>query len=295
MLDEIHDSPLEQAPTDHNNYCLGRIQNHNIVIACSPNYGPTSAAVAAEQMLHSFQEIRFGLMVGIGGGVPGPKTDIRLGDVVISRPEGALGGVVQYDSGKTIKDAQFQRIGSLEFPPRILQAAVNTLRSTHEMEDSSIPGFLQEMFTNYPKMKSRYASPGPEKDLLFNEDYDHANPALTCVSCDTLRLIPRQARDSSDPHIHYGLIASGNQVIKHGLTRSRYGKELGVICFEMEAAGLMNSFKCLVIRGISDYCDSHKNDEWQHYAAATAAAYAKELLIVTPAQRVHTEKPITGP
>jgi nucleoside phosphorylase len=49
----------------------------------------------------------------------------------------------------------------------------------------------------------------------------------------------------------------------------------GVLCFKMEAAGLMNSFPCLVIRGICDYADSHKNKRWQAYAVATAAAYAK--------------------
>jgi len=57
-------------------------------------------------------------------------------------------------------------------------------------------------------------------------------------------------------------------------------KELDVLCFEMEAAGLMDNFPCLVVRGICDYADSHKNNLWQGYAAAMAAAYAKELLSV---------------
>ena len=54
----------------------------------------------------------------------------------------------------------------------------------------------------------------------------------------------------------------------------------------MEAAGLMDSFPCLVIRGICDYADSHKNKRWQPYAAATAAAFAKELLGVINKQEV---------
>ena len=90
----------------------------------------------------------------------------------------------------------------------------------------------------------------------------------------------RPVRDKHDPVIHYGLIASGNRVIKHGGTRDKLGQELGILCFEMEAAGLMDNFPCLVIRGICDYADSHKNKQWQGYAAATAAAYAKELLSV---------------
>ena len=60
----------------------------------------------------------------------------------------------------------------------------------------------------------------------------------------------------------------------------------GVLCFEMEAAGLMNKFPCLVIRGICDYADSHKNKKWQAYAAGTAAACAKEVLLVIPPAEV---------
>jgi hypothetical protein len=82
--------------------------------------------------------------------------------------------------------------------------------------------------------------------------------------------------------IYYGQIASSNQVIKYSRTRDRWARELGILCFEMEAAGLMDHFPCLVIRGICDYADSHKNKQWQEYAAATAAAYAKEILSVIP-------------
>jgi nucleoside phosphorylase len=292
MLDEIHELPLEQEASDHNNYCLGRIRKHNIVIACLPDYGITSAAVVAEQMLHSFKEIRFGLMVGIGGGVPSAKNDIRLGDIVVSRPEGTLSGVVQYDFGKTLINGRFEMTGSLDRPPQTLLTALRTLESNHDMEDSKIPTFLEEMSTNYPKMAKKYSSPSPSKDRLFVADYDHPESTPTCDSCERSQVIDRQPRDSNDLRIHYGLIASGNQVIKNGLTRSKYGEDLGVLCFEMEAAGLMNYFSCLVIRGICDYADSHKNKEWQPYAAATAAAYAKELLLVTPAHKVQLEKPI---
>jgi nucleoside phosphorylase len=88
--------------------------------------------------------------------------------------------------------------------------------------------------------------------------------------------------------VHYGLIASGNQVIKDASFRDKINKRLGggVLCFEMEAAGLMNNFPCVVIRGICDYADSHKNKDWQEHAAAVAAAFAKELLEVIPPAQV---------
>jgi nucleoside phosphorylase len=63
--------------------------------------------------------------------------------------------------------------------------------------------------------------------------------------------------------------------------------------FRMEAAGLMNHFPCLVIRGICDYSDSHKNKVWQGYAAMTAAAYAKDLLCRIPPNMVEAQRKVT--
>ncbi|KAL4807523.1 hypothetical protein BDV18DRAFT_102847 [Aspergillus unguis] len=131
-------------------------------------------------------------------------------------------------------------------------------------------------------MQDAYTIRG-ELDQLFEASYSHLRLRNTCRKCDQKRLIHRPDRESTDPVIHYGTIASGNQVIKDSLLRDRLGRELGAYCVEMEAAGLANNFPCLVIRGICDYADSHKNKEWQGYAAAAAAAYAKELLLVTSA------------
>jgi nucleoside phosphorylase len=57
------------------------------------------------------------------------------------------------------------------------------------------------------------------------------------------------------------LIASGNQVIKNATTQDGIAQELDILCFEMEAAGLMDQLPCLVIQGVCDYYDSHKNNE----------------------------------
>ena len=111
----------------------------------------------------------------------------------------------------------------------------------------------------------------------------------TCESCNKESAVERQPRGNQDIMVHYGTIASGNLVMRDGTTRDIVSSEFGgVLCFEMEAAGLMNSFPCLVIRGICDYADSHKNKKWQAYAAGTAAAYAKEVLSIIPALEVST-------
>lgn len=86
---------------------------------------------------------------------------------------------------------------------------------------------------------------------------------------------------------HYGNIASADLVMKNAAVRDALRDDLGVMCIEMEAAGLQDTFPCLVIRGICDYADSFKNDVWHRYAATTAAAYAKEFLLFVSPQQVH--------
>lgn len=296
MLDEEHEI-LPSRPGDSNTYTLGRICRHNIVLACLPNYGTARAATVASNMLRSFPNIQIGLMVGIGGGVPGGGgdggADIRLGDVVV----GDL--VVQYDLGKTVCDGRFERTGgSGRPPPDNLATAVKNLRGYHKLKPSRIPNILDEMLERHPFMAGCYARPVAAPDRLFEAAYDHpevsgGGSAATCVDCNSSRLLARPARSDEHLIIHYGKIASGNQVIKHGVTRDRVAGDLGAVCFEMEAAGLLDaSFPCLVVRGISDYADSHKNKRWQEYAAATAAAYAKELLSVIPADTTQQVLPV---
>jgi nucleoside phosphorylase len=295
MLDEIHTAlPITQ--NDHNSYTLGRISEHNIVIACLPSgvYGITSAATVATQMLSTFGSIRFGFMVGIGGGVPSKQIDIRLGDVVVSSPNTKFGGVVQYDYGKTIRGGQFECTGTLNKSHPALLTAVAKLRADHELSASRIPSFLSYMVRKYPLMQAKYTYRGQQQDQLFEAWFDHVEPYDTCDHCDRRNLVTRSARTKNYPAIHYGLITSVNQVMKDGRTRDRLAKDLGIICFEMEAAGLMDNFPCLVIRGICDYADSHKNKQWQEYAAATAAAYAKELLCVIPANQVQKAPKVSG-
>jgi nucleoside phosphorylase len=277
MLDEIHPK-LKKEMGDHNEYTLGRIGLHDIVIACLPAglMGNGPAAIVAKDMQRSFP-VKFGLMVGVGGGVWSRRDDIRLGDVVVSLPSGTHGGVVQWDFGKMEKDGKFRRTGSLDKPPPVLLYALQELRTFEETDGVDLEEPLALMIRNKPRMAEKYRHQGIENDMLFDAIYNHEGDE-TCDGCDTQSIIQRLARKDPAPRIHYGNIASGNEVMKDGKTRDKIAKEEGVICFEMEAAGLMDNFNCLVIRGICDYADSHKNKIWHPYAAATAAAFARALL-----------------
>lgn len=94
-------------------------------------------------------------------------------------------------------------------------------------------------------MLSGYTRCSHLQDRLFDANYEHTQLTGNCEHCDVSKLVNRPARDSTDPKIHYGVIASGNQVMKDGLTRDRLAQELDAICFEMEAAGIMDSFPCI--------------------------------------------------
>lgn len=276
-LDETHPK-LKMEKDDSNDYTLGQIGEHDVVIACLPagSTGIGPAATVAINMNRSFS-IKFGLMVGVGGGVWSPKADIRLGDIVVSQPTGLHGGVVQWDFGKTEGDGEFHRGGALNRPPPVLLYALQSLRIYDETDGIDLDGALTIMGTHKPRMAPKFKHQGAENDQLFEAKYEHI-AGETCEGCTKTQVIKRLPRDDLAPRIHYGNIASGNQVMKNGERRDQIAKDLGVICFEMEAAGLMNDFPCLVIRGICDYADSHKNKAWQPYAAATAAAFARVLL-----------------
>ncbi|KAF2196134.1 purine and uridine phosphorylase [Delitschia confertaspora ATCC 74209] len=290
FLNEKHVGPEYLSSNDNNDYTLGRIGKHNVVIAVLPEgeYGISSAASVARDMLSSFPNIRIGLM-----------HDIRLGDVVVSAPRDGKGGVFQYDFGKTIQDQSFQQTFFLNQPPTLLRTAVNGLESQYEIDGHDLNAAIDRILQEKPRLRKKYGKPSPDSDRLYLPTVQHpldneANCAEVCSNASSdLILRDRRTEHENNPAIHYGLIASANQLMKNALIRDKLANENGVLCFEMEAAGLMNHFPCLVIRGICDYSDTHKNKEWQGYAAMVAAAYAKDILCRILPSKVEAEKKIS--
>jgi nucleoside phosphorylase len=282
MLDYEH-ADLEADPIDNNTYTLGSIGRHNVVIACLPSghYGTNNAAAVASSMSHAFRSLRFRLMVGIGGGIPG-GTDLRLGDVVVGRT------VTQYDFGKASSGNELTCMGTPVRPPHALMTAVAKLQAEYDAGRCQIPVIL-EKFTKVPVSMSNYSRPKELQDNLFRSSYEHAEGMDDCRLCEPSNIVDRSPRNDDQPVLHFGDIASGNQVIKDAQKRDRIAQmlhdkyNLKVRSFEMEAAGMVDHFPCLVIRGICDYSDSHKNKGWQKYAAATAAAFAREFIDILPA------------
>ena len=292
MLDEKFGPLEEQADGDTSIYTLGRIGKHCVAIACtSGRYGTTSATTVANHMMRTFsQSLRVGLMVGVGGGIPSTKDDIRLGDIVISYPSDSCGGVLQHDMGRMEQSGRFERTGSLNSPPRPLLAAADQMNMATLQDEPLYPLYIEQTIQKNERTRRSFSPPDSSTDRLFQIHNKHPEDAESCDNCLKEWQVERAERKDPVPQPYYGIIASGNTVVKDGRTREKLRRETGALCCEMEAAGLMQDFPCIVIRGICDYADGHKNDHWQGYAALAAASYTKELLSYIPRYQVSQAK-----
>jgi len=287
-----------KAPNDVNEYTTGVIGEHNVVLAYLPGMGTTSAVAVAAFMSMSFPNIKLALVVGICGGMPldTEKKEILLGDVIISQ------ALIQYDFGrqypegfKRKKDIQ-DSLGRPSPQIRGLQARLATRRYKQRMQDN-ITAFLEKIHAKLPSTKP----PVRESDILYHSSYLHQHQGSTACGCGeggeiceaalgmqcedlgcekAMRVTRNRLVDSSttQPLIHYGVMGSGNAVMKSGQHRDQIAKNGGIIAFEMEGAGVWDYFPSIIIKGVCDYADSHKRKGWQPYAAASAAACMKALL-----------------
>jgi len=182
----------------------------------------------------------------------------------------------------------------------VLQTAVNGLKAQYKLKGHQLEEAISTILKRNPRLRQEHRRPDPSSDRLYQSSITHPlnndSDCATICSKNPLNLILQSQRNEyeDNPAIYYGLITSANQLIKDALLRDRFTKENDVLCFKMEAAGLINQFPCLVIRGICDYSDTHKNKEWQGYAAMAAAAYAKDLLCWIPPNKVKAKSRISN-
>ncbi|KAI9765688.1 MAG: hypothetical protein M1840_007246 [Geoglossum simile] len=305
--------------SDRNSYTLGRIGSHNVVLVWMPRMGKTTATAAATRLNTTFHSIKLVLIVGICGGMPEYTTteeepaEILLGDVIIST------GIMHYDSGgKQLPNTYLSNVG-ITNPSNEISGFLRKLGAHRERNSLNRDALLYlERLGKVPHLKPGH--PGPGEDKLYRPDYPHkhhdhvssgcgicAGPGDNLRDCETARalscnqlkcsekeleprkrledikkLTPAAQVDALKPVVHFGLVASGDTVMRSGQHRD------GIACrgaqkpiaFEMEAAGVWDAFpgNVVVIKGVCDYADSHKNKKWQRYAAVTGGAYMRAFL-----------------
>lgn len=244
--------------------------------------GSVNAAVATANCQASFPDIKLALVVGICGVVPFSPTgeEIVLGDAIISD------GVIQNDLGRQLPDSFERRdlsLDSLSRPNVEIRGVLAKLKGIrHRKQLISNMNNYMDVLRAEPLLQAKY--PGTDKDTLCEAAPRHAENQQSCkqLGCNG-RLVPRSrletGREDPRPSVHFGLIASGNFVIRSSEKRDAIAKEApGVIAFDMESAGVWDVIPSVVIKSACDYADGHNNRVWQPYAAATAAACAKAFL-----------------
>ncbi len=305
FFDEEGD-PYGKAPGDTNQYTTGRIGRHDVVLVLLSDVGKAPAAGAAASVRSSYTRLELALLVGVCGGVPYVGTDeVLLGDVVISKM------VVQYDFGRQyshrfkIKDTIEDCLGRPNKTIRGLIALFETEMGRARLHKKAAER-LQDLQAAAEGRRADYCYPGPNKDKLFKPTYLHrhrkacnecgerpcddaASASCEELCCEAEYLVSRKRLDKKQqvalelaqaPTIFVGRIGSGDSVMRSSQRRDELAKEQQLVAFEMEGAGVWDEVPCIVIKGISDYADSHKDTLklWHNFAAATAAATTRAVL-----------------
>ncbi|KAK3957077.1 nucleoside phosphorylase domain-containing protein [Pseudoneurospora amorphoporcata] len=275
----LEDPTTMEVPDDDVLYHVGRIGSHFVVMVVCPCMGIEPAATALANMRRSFPNIKHILVVGIAGGMPcyGPdlQEQIVLGDVVVGVPQQGRGSMTHYEFGAWEGQNELTIKEHTLHPSAALLTAVNNLRSVHmQVTGSKIPRYLEELRRGLnERSRQAYEDPGAEYDHLFEDSYLHTDRGRFCQGlCDATRAKLRKSRGkraerkSDQPHIHYSNIGSASAVVRSSVKRNELYARHNIICLEMEATGVMSDYQGL-----------------QGYTVATAAAYAKELLLLLPA------------
>lgn len=288
------ENALGKAPGDTNTYSIGKIGNHNVVLVYMPGMGKVPAAAVAVNLKQSFKNIKLALLVGICGGVPGKGVeDVMLGDVIVGKQIVHYDFGRQYENGFVMKDGPEDGLGRQG--PEI-RGFTRKLESGKEALGKKLSEYLGSMLKPW----------GPEKinslqDILYPSDYWHVhqNPSA-CVGgrcknlidlcegalnapcevlgCDKDESVRPELTSRPTPNIYFGSVASGDKVMRSAILRDNIARRENVIAFDMEAAGVWEYLPCILIKGVCDYSDSHKNKSWQEYAAIAAAAFTKAVL-----------------
>ncbi|EXJ79228.1 hypothetical protein A1O3_08729 [Capronia epimyces CBS 606.96] len=268
MFDETHEGLLDRQQGRTVEYHFGRIGRHNVAVAGFPSgeVGIGKAGAMAEAVIRDFKNLELGLLVGIAAAIPSATRDIRLGDVAVATPEGPYPGVVAYDMVKIVPDEALQKQWMNATHP-LWRSVISKVRAAATVHGST----FQRRLKVFEKAATK----------TFQRPYD---PPALHPALESLR------RETVDPVVHYGTILSGDKVVREvgfrNQLRDKYGDP---VALEMEAAGVMTSLPVAVVRGISDSADASKNDQWHAWAAAVAAAYAKEMLLqLSPKLQIST-------
>jgi nucleoside phosphorylase len=238
-----------------------------VALAGTSGAGIAQAAAATAQVAAMCPYVEKVILIGIAAGQPDmvdKEKDIRLGDIVVGDR------LIQYDHVKR-SDGKIELRGDNIMPAdRKLIQAVDRLRSHQDRKDS---WKIEKPWDKYIKAgcEAIRNAPRPTGEKDPNSAKRNYQKGLV------------YERSDDHPYVHVGTIGSANTLLKDAAFRDDLNKKHGIIAFEMEGAGVAiaaATFKLsyLNVRGICDYGDNEKNDDWQTYASVCAASFARAIL-----------------
>ena len=240
----------------------GRIGANDVVLAMSGMGNNLSSAIATA-VYDKYPSIEYTFIVGIAGGIPdleNPEEHVSLGDIVLCDEK----GVLQYDMSKTKIDGK-----EYNFSPR---APHSTLIRNSRLYVEDI-GTAEYKYWEYLDDLLKGKSLTRPETAILDE-----SPWIEGAKVDFPPVPIGYNKDK--PRIHFGPIASANTVVKDIELRTELKKEFKAKAIEMESSGVadaawLNEKHYFVMRGICDYANPNKNNEWQEYAAA---AFTREII-----------------
>ncbi|KID65988.1 NACHT and Ankyrin domain protein, partial [Metarhizium hybridum] len=282
LFDNFYDLKRDhygRAPGDQNTYHTGRIGPIDAVLVRLSEMGKVTAASTTASLRSSFPGLELVVLTGICGGVPHAEANgIVLGDVILAKT------VVQYDLGSEYhngfraKTAVHEGLGRPSRAIRNFLSAIQSHRLMKSIMEDTV-AFLKDLqeAAAAESWSSTYQYPGIEQDKLFEPTHLHKHQS-DCEDCNNPDKFCDKAHHQTCDELECGRHGSGDRVIKSGQLRDIIAKKHNLVAFEMEGAGVWDEIPCIIVKSVCDYADSHKNEEWQNYAAATAAAATKALL-----------------
>lgn len=264
-------------------------------------YGSRDAALALRILEEQCEYLKLVVLLGVCAGIPcppAPSSPIYLGDVILAT------AVLAHAKGARDEPGRLSlRENSPHAAPHKIRHFLNVLGTEYESEE--LTRLSQEEVRGLQSRFPTYRHPGA--DVLFDGAYHHVHrptcPQKQCLLdgtefCKQVRKTPcedagcevaratrvkslgQANQNNNHPFsLHSGVYASADIVTRNPSRRDLLAAEHGILAFEMEAAGIWDlSPYVMVIKGVSDYGDTHKNHQWQNRAALHAACITKMIV-----------------
>jgi len=272
-LTKIRVDPRRERNSPYQEYTHGVIPcthgGEHKVVAALAGKGNNKAAVLASSLMGQYPSVQDVFMVGVAAGVPNvddANQHVRLGDIVVCDES----GVIQYDMVKRCR-RHTEYTPPARPPDHAWIARVENYVATMKKN----PKYWKYLDKILKKQNIKRPYNGPLKDCPWVDGVKAVRQPLVA------------GHDRTRPRIHRGPIGSANTVLKSARIRNALKKSYKIKAVEMESSGIAEAAwqhgrGYFIIRGICDFANDDKNKIWQPYAAAAAAAFARELIETMP-------------